>query len=93
MNKQIVEHVLTVDTKVNLTLPKGAEVLSVMVHLNKPVLNVLVDVDQDYKETRIFEVFKTGHVVGYDMGVERKYIGTVQINNGDYVAHVFERNN
>lgn len=42
------------------------------------------------KEDRFIEIFGTGHPVGYDMGVDRKYISTYQLNGGSLVFHVFE---
>lgn len=45
------------------------------------------------EEKRIFEIFGTGHTIYCDMGVDRRYIGTFQIENGQFIGHVFERIN
>lgn len=42
-------------------------------------------------KTRCFEVFGTGHSIPDEMFVQRSYIGTVQLENGSLVFHVFER--
>lgn len=73
-------------------MPNGAEVLSVQVQHNVPCLWALVDPEMQ-KEERTFEVFGTGHSIKYDMGVERKYIGTFQLDGGYLVFHLFERIN
>ena len=73
-----------------IQMPKEAEILCIQEQFEKPCMWVLVDADQE-KEERYFEIFRTGHPVHCDMGVERKYIGTYQLNNGALVFHVFER--
>ena len=73
-----------------IQMPKEAEILCIQEQFEKPCMWVLVDPDQE-KEERYFEIFRTGHPVHCDMGVERKYIGTYQLNNGALVFHVFER--
>jgi len=42
-------------------------------------------------EERCFELFGTGHKIHTDMGVDRKYLGTYQYQNGEFVGHLFER--
>jgi len=72
-----------------IALPIGAEILSVQAQREQPCLWVLVDPEAE-KELRTFETFGTGHHVFYDMGVERKHIGTYQLKDGALVFHVFE---
>lgn len=45
------------------------------------------------KETRYFETFNTGVVIGGDMGIDREFIGTAELNTGTLEVHVFERVN
>lgn len=73
-----------------VSLPKGAEILCVQSQHNIPNLWALVDTEQR-REMRQFEIFGTGHEVKEDMGIDRKYIGTFQLNDGNLVFHVFER--
>ena len=80
--------------KFGLFMPKGAEILTVQTDgkNNHPTIWALVDPEQE-KEERFFELLGTGHEIHGDMGVERKYIGTYQYQNGDFVGHIFERIN
>ena len=80
--------------KFGLFMPKGAEILTVQTDgkNNHPTIWALVDPEQE-KEELFFELFGTGHEIHGDMGVERKYIGTYQYQNGDFVGHIFERIN
>jgi hypothetical protein len=75
-------------------MPKGAEILCVQVDQKTgiPCIWALIDpnIPEEYRD---FELFGTGHEIYYDMGVERKYIGTYQLNNGEFVGHIFERIN
>ena len=87
MEKQIWKY--TISPKESLAMPKGAEVLTVQTQNGDICLWALVD-PQNKLEERYFEVYGTGHDIYCDMGIERKYIGTVQLNNG-LVFHVFER--
>lgn len=75
-----------------LDMPLGAEILTVQRDQKtmKPCIWALVDKDQRV-DTRTFELFGTGHEIHVDMGIERKYIGTYQIDNGSFVGHLFER--
>jgi len=43
--------------------------------------------------TRTFEVFGTGECMLFDMGIKREYIGTVKLQEGSLIYHVYERVN
>ena len=73
-------------------MPKGAEILTVQTQNDTPCIWALVDPDSE-TETRHFEVYGTGHDIHCDMGIERKYINTFQIQYGLLVFHLFERIN
>jgi len=73
----------------SIKMPKNAQILSIKKQNDVPVLYALVDTDNE-KETRLFEIFKTGHEIMYDMGVTREYIGTYKMQNDRFVFHVFE---
>ncbi len=94
----IVKYELTVSEMFRLELQKGAEVLSVMVDNNTPKLYVLVDPEITYTISRFFEIVPTGHTLRAGLHpdgrlIARKFIGSFQINNGNYIGHVFERLN
>lgn len=91
MNRQIFKYPLTLSDWQELTLPIGAEILSIQVQNELPYLWVLVDPNEVNFETRQIEVYGTGHIIGYDMGVERKHLSTFQMYGGDLVFHAFER--
>ena len=92
MKKSIWKFVLDTTDKQELEMPKGAELLSVQEQHGQPCLWALVD-PNEVNESRIFEIFGTGHPVPYDMEVKRKFIGTYQLAEGDFIGHLFERIN
>ena len=89
MNKTIWKFELETTDNQTLKMPVGAEILTVQTQSDKPCLWALVDPNAE-KEGRFIEIFGTGHPVGYDMGIDRKYIGTYQLHGGSLVFHVFE---
>lgn len=91
MKKEIWKYAITPNQK-HLILPLDAEILAVQTQNNEPFIWCLVDPNEEL-ESRYFEIYGTGHQIHYDMGTERKYIGTFQLNNGDLVFHLFERIN
>ena len=96
MKKRIWKFELEVTDKQFISMPKEAELLSVQTqkqtHYENPCLWALVNEDNDTEE-RCFEMFGNGHPIYYDMGIERNYIGTFQINSSNLVFHLFERIN
>jgi hypothetical protein len=69
-------------------MPVGAEVLSVQTHGDGVYFWVMVDPDADEERERWFESRLTGE--RHDYNVSDRYIGTVQLNGGEYVLHYFE---
>ena len=69
-----------------LGMPKDAEILTVQNQYGKPCLWALVDPENEI-EKRYFEVIGTGHDIHYDMGIDRKYINTFQLDGGALVFH------
>ena len=90
MNKAIYKYPLRITDVQNISLPIGAEILTVQAQNDIPCLWALVNPNEKGTEIRTFEIFGTGHPVGYDMGVSRNYISTFQINDGSLVFHIFE---
>jgi len=91
MNKKILKFQLQVTDKLCLLLPKSTEILSVMVENNSPMLFVMVSTDDETSREFFFEVIQTNGIVSCDMGILRKFIGSFQLNNGNFSCHVFQR--
>ena len=66
-----------------------AEILAVQNQSGVVCMWVLVN-PESKKETRYFEIYGTGHDIGYDIGTSREYIGTAQLGYGTLVYHIFE---
>ncbi len=77
-------------SNLSIEMPKKAEILTVQQQNGEACIWALVNPDEE-KEERVFEIFGTGHSVPVDMGIERKYINTFQLNGGALVFHLFER--
>ena len=88
MSYQIWKFPLLVTQLQAVIMPEGAEILSVGSKAENLVLWAKVDPAKD-KCVRSIEVFGTGQPIPSDMGVDRKFIGTVVMDY--YVWHVFER--
>lgn len=71
-----------------LMMPEGAQILTAQMQGNALCLWAMVNPEKA-KEKREIEVFGTGHP-GSD-AVPRRYIGTVQMQGGALVWHIFER--
>jgi hypothetical protein len=72
----------------DIRMPKGAFILTAQNQNNQLFLWAEVN-PKATKETRVIEIFGTGTPIEEDMGVERKYIATVQ--EDVFVWHVYER--
>jgi hypothetical protein len=75
-----------------LKMPVGAEILTVQVQRELPVLWALVERTNDTVE-RTFVTVPTGPRLPSEVASMlqgRSYIGTYQMASGDYVGHVFE---
>lgn len=75
-----------------IEMPDGANILTVQEQRGVPCIWAEVDTNAPMVK-RHFDIYGTGHEMKVDMGVERKYIGTFQIQGGALVFHVFERLN
>jgi hypothetical protein len=71
-----------------LSLPVGAQLLSVQMQNGQPCLWALVDPDTR-PVNRKFRLAGTGHPIEQS-NVELKYVSTFQANGGALVFHVFE---
>ena len=87
MNKEIWKYILR--PIITLDVPAGSQILSVQEQFGEICIWMLVDPTLE-KEERRFEVYGTGHPINYDMGTWRTYIGTVKLENGSLIMHIFE---
>lgn len=70
-------------------MPSGAIILTVQEQNNTPVLWEMGNPDNIH-DNRVIEIFGTGNQIPNPTAL-RKYIGTFQINSGNFVGHTFER--
>ena len=84
--KKIYKYPLTVEGKILLELPEGAEILTFQTQRDFLCIWALVNPDAP-KVKREFRMYGTGHDVKED-GL--KYIGTCQQFNGGLIWHLFE---
>lgn len=84
--KQIWKYQLTTTDEVSVNMPRGATILSLQVQHGRPCIWALVDPPAP-NVTRRFRIFRTGHRID---GLDRQFIGTFQVDNGNSVFHVFE---
>lgn len=90
MEKAIYKYPLIVADTQTVTLPQGAEILSVQVQNSNPMLWALVNTDPFVKtENRVIKTYGTGEPI-YESDTYLKYISTYQLSNGSLVFHVFE---
>lgn len=72
-----------------VSMPQGAQILTVQVQYEQPAIWVLVDPKQT-EQARSFRMSGTGHPMSD--AETTNYIGTFQIRGGDLVFHLFEIN-
>lgn len=89
MSNAIYKYPLSTDNDTTeLNLPIGASILDIQVQHGNPVLWALVDPDAMVSETRRIEGYLTGDCLRD--GNAYKYLKTVLLEGGSYVAHYFE---
>ena len=70
-------------------MPVGAKLLTAQGQ--KDTICVWAEVDTDAPSERVpFDVFGTGRIIPEGMGIDREYVGTAQIHDGDLVFHVYK---
>ena len=80
-----------------VTMPKGAQILTVQTQREEPCIWALVDTENDpeeryfriAEEKRYFRIAGTGHPIRLKDKLLR-YVGTFQLIGGDLIFHVFE---
>lgn len=88
MNEQVVyKYPLNpMQTRQTITLPVGAQILSVQLQNLGMMLWALVDPESKKTEERSICIYGTGHAIYHDV----RHISTLLINDGTLVLHVFE---
>ena len=90
MNKVIWKFKLEICDEQKILMPKGAKILSVQQQAGELFLWALYDPEKR-KEERIIYIYGTRNSI--QNHPVRKFIGTVQTQNGFLVWHVFEASN
>ena len=85
--KTIWKFELTTTDEQVVTMPAGADILSAQVQHGTICLWALVDDSQSTSEQRRINIYGTGHAVGHAIG---RFVGTVMLDDGNIVLHVFE---
>lgn len=84
--KTVFKYTLAITDHQEITLPKGAQPLSVGIQNGHLMLWCLVDDQADLAMPRDVYVHGTGHKVD---DIPLQYLGTVMLNGGALVFHVF----
>lgn len=86
--KKIFKYELAITDRQNLTMPAGAQILTVQLQNEKVQLWALVSEDNPPKVHNI-ECYGTGHPI--DKPNFLVHIASVQTNGGQFIWHFFER--
>ena len=84
--KTIYKYALETMDAQRLTMRAGAEILCIQVQRGCPMIWASVDPQASF-EQRTFRTYGTGFKIPDNPG---RYIGTYQLDGGDFVWHVFE---
>ena len=77
------------DTTITHKIPEGGIVRHVDEQFDRICIWVEVD-PYNLKEDRCFEVYGTGAVIKEDMSISREYLGSVKLDGGTYIFHIYE---
>lgn len=91
--KTIYKYKLQITSVQQIQLPKEAKILCVQVQHGESQLWAEVDTDLP-PEARTIEIFGTGYSipqVPQEIGQNRRYISTFQMENGTLIFHAYER--
>jgi len=75
------------DGNFSISMPVGSKILSFQVQKGTPMIWCRVNTDLDLIK-RVFKLYGTGHPFENKDG---KYIGSIQLYNGDLIFHLFEK--
>jgi len=85
---KIFKYPLDVTGTQTVMLPKGGKSLTVQVQHGVPCLWAAVDPEQGL-EAIVIGIYGTGHEL-LDKAQRMNYLGTFQLDDGDFIGHVFE---
>jgi hypothetical protein len=85
--RTIFKYPLPVADEIAVTMPKGAQLLSVQTQHGVPCLWALVDTNAPMRE-RALAVRGTGHTCGSIPA--SAFVGTFQLEGGSFVGHLFD---
>ena len=77
---------LSMEDVQQIEMPEGAEILTVQLQRGTPCIWALIDTDKPKQLVEI-EMFGTGHPMDDKL---RKYIGSFQMKEEQFIFHVFE---
>lgn len=86
-NRSIYKYKIDIDDTQTLTLPKGAEILSVINQFDDACIYAIVDTDTTETEEYSLQCYGTGHTIRHDDSY--KFLGTVAMLGGNFIYHVF----
>lgn len=86
--KRIFKYTLNPVNQSSLSLPKGAQLLSIHEQRGAICLWALVDEEEATRETFHFVIYGTGRPFEELTG---PFLGSVHLNDGAYVFHVFQK--
>jgi ACT domain-containing protein len=87
MSQAIYKYVLKQVLFQTVSMPKHAKILTVQMQREDICIWALVDKEEERTEERRIKIVGTGHEIHTDIGT---YIGTIQMDNGSLVWHVFD---
>lgn len=87
---RIFKYKIEIGGTTELTLPKGAKVLSFQCQREVPCIWVLLDADSAEQEKRAFIIIGTGQPITQTALEGLEFIGTAQMAEGALVWHLFE---
>jgi hypothetical protein len=88
--KKIYKYDVEVNDTFEVEMPDGAEILTVQVQHQQPVIWALVETNNKTVK-RFFRLIGTGNPIEMDEQESLNHIGTFQITGGALVFHLFER--
>ena len=75
--------------EISITMPKGAEILTLQTVGNNPFIWAFVNSEAE-NEKRHFKMYGTGHIIQIKENTMERYIGTYQLYEGTLVFHLWE---
>ena len=87
--KTIHKYELQITATQKVFLPAGSTILTVQMQNGNACMWAMVDTDNEYEHITI-DMFGTGHPMGWSG--QRRYISTIQIEEGQLIFHVFYAN-